>query len=70
MRRSKNGEEELSGVEEEDCEGDRRVIIIRGPNGEVVVDSGYESDTLENMARLARDQYSQGAGKNIPGYCT
>ena len=51
----------------EDREGERRCIIIRGPLGEVVVDSSYDVDTLENMARLAREQYSQ--GQSIPSYC-
>ncbi len=49
-------------------EASQRVVIIRGPMGEVIIDSSNMDDTLENMARLARDQYEKGDIQVNPSY--
>ena len=65
MSGNKNGKKKSDGVEKE-ATSTQRVVIVRGPLGEVVIDSSSKEDTLENMARLARDQYEKGAP--APGY--
>ncbi len=65
MRRNKSGEEEYSSVEEE---ANQRIVIIRGQLGEVVINSSNPKDTLDNMARLARDQYEKGSIPIQPPY--
>jgi len=65
MSGNKNGKKKSDGVETKATSG-QRVIIVRGPLGEVVIDSSNDEDTLESMARLARDQYEK--GPPVPGY--
>jgi len=65
MRRDKGGKKEQCGVEEEN---NQRIVIIRGPSGEVVVDSSSSEDSLESIARIAREQYEQGRTKEEVSY--
>jgi len=49
-------------------ENNQRIVIIRGPSGEVVVDSSSSEDSLESIARIAREQYEQGRTKEEVSY--
>jgi hypothetical protein len=38
---------------------DGRTVIIRGTNGEIIISSRFKSDTIKDMAKIAKEMYAK-----------
>lgn len=52
----------MSNQNEPPIEDNGRTVVIRGPEGEIIMSSSNKKDTLKELADRAREQYNKQRG--------